>query len=236
MLKIYTILATLLLVFGVSLLLSLSQRRSLPEDQAGVAYIEGADGKLVKADSVRPAEKTAPPSVAELPVGKKSDGTDEWLTSWELTERTGKQVRSEDLKGQPYVASFFFSTCVSVCRLQNENVQQLQKKFLGKPVRFVSISCDPEVDRPEVLTEYAQRYGADKDQWLFLTGNLEYIRRVGAEVYSLAIMRYAHPEKFVLMDANGKAYGFYTWSDPNQWRALQADIEKLMSAGGAIAE
>ena len=87
-----------------------------------------------------------------------------------------------------------------------------------------------------MLAAYADRFNADKEQWLFFTGELPYIRRVGAEYFGLGIERYGHPEKFVLIDARGKQYGYYTWNDANQWQALQADIEKLVAAGGAIEE
>jgi protein SCO1 len=237
MLKVYTVLATILLVTGFALLTFITRRPRLPSDQAGIAYLERSDGVVVKADSVRPPERTMPPA-SKSPDSQPTNvaAKEEWLTSWTLTERSGKKISSHDLTGQPYVAGFFFSSCPSICPKQNEKVRQLQTQFKGKPVRFVSISCDPEVDRPEVLAEYAARFGADKDQWLFFTGDLNYIRRVGAEFFSLAIMRYAHPEKFALVDAQGKVYGFYTWSDANQWLALQTDIEKLMATGNAEGE
>ncbi len=45
-------------------------------------------------------------------------------------------------------------------------------------VRLVSISVDPERDTPEVLSRYAERYKADPDRWLFLTGKKGDIRRL----------------------------------------------------------
>jgi protein SCO1 len=240
------------------------EQQSSAPGQAGVAYIETEDGKLERLDDVRfptrtlpPAdqragqspEPSAPPKIAGdppdseatagavTPPGNALDGSDEeWLTKFSLIERSGKRVGSSELKGQPYVAGFFFTSCPTICPKQNEKVRQLQKKFAGQPVRFLSISCDPEVDTPEVLSAYADRFDADPDQWLFLTGDMTYIRRVGAEFFGLGIMRYAHPEKFALIDAEGKRYGYYTWSDANQWEALQADITKMIAAGGTLED
>ena len=49
-------------------------------------------------------------------------------------------------------------------------MQKLQDR-LPKEVRLVSFSVDPYNDTPEVLTEYAKRYNADPERWLFLTGD-----------------------------------------------------------------
>lgn len=156
------------------------------------------------------------------------DRGDEWLTSFKLTERSGETISSESLKGQPYIASFFFSTCPSICKLQNEKLQQLQTEFKDQPIRFVAITVDPEIDTPEKLQEYAQRYKADEDQWLFLTGDLTYIRRVGAEMFQTHVEKQVHTERFFLVDANGNVVKYYTWSDPGQFDRLKEDIQKIL--------
>lgn len=217
-----SLLAVLLVAAGI-LLLSRSQRPSVPEGQAGVAFVEQADGKFVPASEVRAATRTI------VPERKPKGSDDPWLKDFELTERSGKLVSSESFRGQPYVVGFFFATCPSVCVRQNEKFKTLQDKFQGQPIRLVEITCDPEVDRPEVLAEYADRFKADPEQWLFFTGDMGYIKRVGSEMFSIGIERRGHPEKFALVDASGKVYGLYTWSDPGQWQALQRDMAKLIA-------
>ncbi len=237
MIKIFSVLAAMLLMCGILFFAAANRMKQSSEGRAGVVYIEGEDGKKVELSDLRPPERTLPPKSEKPSEPSVADGTDEeWLTKFTLTERSGKRMGSEELKGQPYVAGFFFTNCPSVCPTQNRKVEQLQEKFKGQPIRLVSISCDPEVDRPAVLAAYAEKYNADKDQWLFFTGDLPYIRRVGAEYFGLGIERYAHPEKFALMDAKGNLFGYYTWTDANQWQALQADMQKLIDAGGFIEE
>ncbi len=241
-----TIVATTLLVVGVLIIIR-NQPRRVGAGEAGVAYIEQSDGTFKQATETRDAQRTVVPerdqgrdsvrdpdaapiakkrqTAGKLPKGAEKD----WLTEFELTERSGKLISSESFKGQPYVVGFFFATCPSVCVRQNEKFKLLQDKFHGQPIRLVEITCDPEVDRPEVLAEYANRFGADPEQWLFFTGDMDYISRVGSEMYSIGIARRGHPEKFALVDAAGKVYGLYTWSDANQWQALQRDMSKLIS-------
>ncbi|MCR9291195.1 MAG: SCO family protein [bacterium] len=221
----------LLVLLGVAVIIMTRRGDSLRQDQAGRAYVENESGELVLATGDRDAERT------KIPKRPAADGSDEeWLTQFVLTERSGQQMGSQQLKGQPYVAGFFFSTCPSICVQQNGKVKELQEKFKGRPVRLVSISCDPEVDSPEVLSEYAERFNADPEQWLFFTGKMDYIRRVGAEIFSLGVVRRGHPEKFALVDAEGEIYGLYTWSDDAQWAALVADIERMLDAGGVLPD
>jgi protein SCO1/2 len=176
----------------------------------------------------RPLGEAALPSDAAAPV-VRGEG---WLTNFSLTERSGETLTSESLRGEPYVASFFFSTCPSVCKLQNEKMQQLQTEFAGEPVRLVAITVDPETDTPEVLREYAKRYKADPQQWLFLTGQLDYIRRVGAEMYSVPVDKQLHTERFILVGADGEIIDYYTWTDPGQFKKLKEDLRKLLAEDG----
>jgi protein SCO1 len=201
-----------ILALGVALGLAVRGLKPKPTVNDGVAVFSN-DGPV------------DPDSVSEDEPAMAPDG---WMTDFELIERTGNTVTSEELKGQPYVVSFFFSTCPSICIQQNQKVQQLQSEFEGEGVRFVSISVDPETDTPEALREYAARFGANPDKWLFMTGDLTYIRRVGAEVFRLAVDEKFHTEKFVLVDPKGEIVGYYSWPEPKQFEKLKADIRNLM--------
>src|SRR5205823_8741914 len=107
-----------------------------------------------------------------------ADSQAEWLDDFTLTERSGREVHWNDLAGKVRVVSFFFSSCPANCLRQNQKVGEIQRAYTGKDVVCVSITCDPDIDSPERLREYAARLEAPADQWLFLTGRLIYIRRV----------------------------------------------------------
>lgn len=158
---------------------------------------------------------------------KKETG---WLKEFELTERSGKTVKSEDLRGEPYVACFFFSTCPGTCTRQSNKMQLLQSKFRGKPIRFVSISVDPEIDTPEVLSEYAEKFQADKERWLFLTGPIETIVRVGTEKFFLSgVEKRGHPDRFCLVNADGDLVGSYVWLLQDEYEQLLEHINEVLA-------
>lgn len=175
-----------------------------------------ADNANLRAEDVENTTPSKPPE------------DEAWLSQFELTERSGEQVSSEDLKGTPYVVSFFFSTCPASCVQQNQTLRQLQDEYEGKGVRFVGISVDPETDTPEVLREYAARFGADKDQWLFLTGDLNYIRRIGSEIFRTPVDKKFHTDRFGLVGPDGMIEGFYNWPEPKQLEKLKESINAML--------
>jgi protein SCO1/2 len=214
----------LILVAGVVLGLVGRQFRgsAVPKDGPGAdEVVYGNDNAVIDNATLRPED------VANDTPSKPPEDV-EWLSEFELLERSGEMVSTEDLKGSPYVVSFFFSTCPSICVSQNQKLKELQDEFAGRGVRFVAISVDPETDTPEVLQEYAARFGADKDQWLFLTGDLNYIRRIGAEIFQQPVNKQFHTERFVLVDAEGKIEGFYNWPEKRQLKELKASIESML--------
>ena len=211
-----------ILVMGVVLgLVVRSMRSPSPVGPGSGEEVYGNANALVD-------NKTLQPEDIENATPTKPPEDEQWLSRFELIERSGDDVSSEQLKGAPYVVSFFFSTCPSICVQQNQKLAELQKEFEGQGVRFVAISVDPETDTPEVLREYAARFGADEDQWLFLTGDLNYIRRVGAEIFRQPVNKQFHTERFVLVDPEGKVEGFYNWPEAKQFAKLKEKINEFI--------
>lgn len=204
----------LLLIMGLVAFKKYEKRASEEDGVAGRAMVEVEGGAKIVA-----TEGSEPVRVADQG----------WLTEFKLTSSRKEPVTNSNLLGKPYVISFFFSTCPSVCVKQNEKMKSLYDKFADQGIRFVSVSVDPEIDTPERLTEYAERFNADTEKWLFLTGDMDYISRVGAEVFRIFVTRRGHPEQFIVVDADGKIFGYYNWTDASQFLTLQQDLTALAS-------
>ncbi len=226
--RVFGILAGILAGTVAALLFRGPSLTSSSKDKVGTLQLGGNQGD----DSEEVARK-APPDpgnrkelqrmVAEA---KKEDA---WLKDFRLTERSGRTVQSEDLRGEPYIACFFFSTCPGSCTRQSNQMQLLQSKFKSKPIKFVSITVDPDIDTPEVLTEYADKFQAIKDKWLFLTGPMDYIMRVGAEKFFLGgVEKRGHPDRFCLVNADGDVVGSYDWREQAERDLLVAHAIELL--------
>jgi protein SCO1/2 len=79
----------------------------------------------------------------------------------------------------PVLLQFIFTTCPTICPAMTGTFSSFQEK-LGdevKQVRMISISIDPEHDRPERLRAFARRFDAGP-RWAFYTGRAEDIAAV----------------------------------------------------------
>lgn len=152
-----------------------------------------------------------------------------WLKEFELTERSGEQIDSEDLHGKVQVACFFFARCQASCRKQTETMRAVQEDYAGKDVVFLSITCDPQFDTPAALSKYADEFEAPKDQWLFLTGEMDYLERVGGEAFFLPVHERGHVDRFAVRDKWGNFRGAFDWTDPAEIVKLKILVDKLLA-------
>ena len=197
-----------------------SDTESSDPDRAGTSIVESPFGD-------DPGQRQA---IASMRSGLANMDSNDWLQSFDLTERSGETIDSEQLKGSPYIASFFFSKCPGSCKQQNNQMRLLQEKYRDTPIRLVSISVDPEADTPEVLSEYANSFGADKNKWLFFTGDIKYISKVAGEVFFLGqVGLKGHPDRFCLVDADGKMVGKYNWHDEKELEMLDQHVKELLA-------
>jgi protein SCO1 len=156
------------------------------------------------------------------------DGDSDWMQGFTLTERSGQQVQWKDLNGKVRVTSFFFSSCPANCLRQNQNVGELDQAYAGNNVVCLSITCDPDIDSPERLREYAAKLNASPDQWLFLTGKLIYIRRVAGELFGVALDKQTHSERLIVTDKWGKIRGTFQWNRLDEMAELRLLVDKLL--------
>ncbi|MDZ4743484.1 MAG: SCO family protein [Verrucomicrobiota bacterium] len=167
------------------------------------------------------------------------------IEPFSFTERSGKTITNRDLQGKVWVANFIFTECPGICQNMSGQFAQLQKILRKtKEVRLVSFSIDPHTDTPEVLTTYAERFQADPDRWLFLTGDLKKIHQLAVKSFLLPIDenppeavpangKYLHSSRFVLVDSHGMIRGYYDGSEPEALQKLTLDIGFIMREGGS---
>jgi protein SCO1/2 len=154
---------------------------------------------------------------------------------FQLTERSGRTVSRQDLNGQVWIANFIFTQCAGICPAMSSNMERLQAR-LPREIRLVSFSVDPANDTPAVLTEYAKRYNADPERWLFLTGEAESIQKLSVGGFKLAldptggseVEPIMHSSRFVLVDGDAHIRGYYGTEDPDALDRLIADAKKLL--------
>ena len=92
-----------------------------------------------------------------------------------LIDQQGKLFDAENkLRGKIVAINFIYTTCSDVCPLFTIEFARLQEALRRQAQLnsfLVSITTDPEIDSPKVLESYARRFGADFQNWAFLTGD-----------------------------------------------------------------
>ena len=150
------------------------------------------------------------------------------LGDFTLTERDGRTVHASDLLGKVWVASFIFTRCAGPCPVVSATMKRLQKDFADDPdVRLVTFTVDPEYDTPEVLREYARRYHADPDRWLFLTGKEADVDRLLSQGFHIGATKNTGPDAtpgtavthdthLAVVDKEGRVRAYFSaLPDPN---------------------
>jgi protein SCO1/2 len=179
---------------------------TVTDDDSWVSHIE----KLPSGESV--------PSVSNNPSASSQEREAECLQSGEavpdfhLVDQDGKPVRLSDFRGKAVVLTFVYTRCPlpNFCPLMSKNFaeleQRLSKEFAGK-YHLLSITMDPDFDRPEVLKEYSSRYGASASDWTFATGTVDQIKSLAGLVglyYARENGLITHDLRTALIGADGR--------------------------------
>jgi protein SCO1/2/putative membrane protein len=162
------------------------------------------------------------------------------VADFSLTERNGQVIQRQDLSGKVWVAAFIFTRCAGPCALVSNSMASLQRDLEGaKHVRLVSFTVDPEFDNSEVLRAYAERFGADPERWLFLTGKRDELYGLIRNSFLLGVERaldpnpqpgyeVAHSTKLVLVDPRGHIRGYFDGTDSAELSELKRRITFLV--------
>lgn len=166
------------------------------------------------------------------------------VPQFELIDQTNRPFDSETkLKGKPYVVSFFFTRCGTICPVITRNQKLIQEAFKGNPnVQMVSISIDPKYDTPEVLSKYANDLGATPSMWSFLTGKKTYVYDLAIKGYKLPVadasaydpsitdpdQTFIHSEKLLLVDGQGYIRGIYDGTLKSEIKRAIVEIKVLL--------
>jgi protein SCO1/2 len=157
------------------------------------------------------------------------------VPAFTLTERSAREVKNQDLAGKIWIADFVYTSCGGMCPIMSEKMRKLQDK-LPAEVSLVSFSVDPDVDTPAVLTEYAKKFGADPNRWLFLTGSKESLFQLSKDGFKLAVddsggteqEPITHSSRFALVDREGRIRGYYSMEDPAEFAHIIKDAKSLL--------
>lgn len=163
------------------------------------------------------------------------------VPTFSFLDENGKSFGSKDLKDKVYIASFFFTSCPTVCPPLLEKLRVVQKRVrgLGRKVAILSFTVDPETDTSGVLFKRAREVKANPYIWKFLTGDEGKLKNLLVGGFKVpmekneehegdpSMMEIAHSQKLVLVDTEGNIRGYYSID--------KVSIDQLMIDLGLLA-
>ncbi len=167
---------------------------------------------------------------APLPVG-----------DFTLTNQNNQPVTRADLHGQLWLVDIIFTRCAGPCPTMTRRMAELQAVIpTNRPVKFVTLTTDPEHDTPAVLQSYSRRFGAEAARWQFLTGTKQQIAELATRGLKLTALEkepdkrenpddlFIHSTLFVLVDQRGQARAVFESDDADLRRKVLGAIGRLL--------
>jgi protein SCO1/2 len=180
------------------------------------------------------------PAPAAPTAGPKEPKPGDEMPDVKLVDQDGRPFNTHRRKGRALVVNFIYTRCPlpDQCPLLSANFAQLNAALardpeLRKRAHLLSVTLDPEFDRPEVLRAYGAAYaGGGFDGWDFATGDPADVRRF-AEFFGLVYKaeggQVTHSLRTAVVDPAGKLYKIYRG---NEWKPDEVlnDLKSLPPA------
>ena len=200
-------------------------------DRVNAVLVADPEGAYIESPVITKASGTQPePSTNSLHEPLVGDR----VPDFDLVNQAGKRIRLSQFAGRPLMLTFIYSRCPlpDYCIRMSNNFGEVAKELkasdpkLYSRVQLLSVSIDPEYDKPEVLREYAKTYAGDVDpkldHWTFATGSPEQVRKI-ADYFGLAYEQQSgqiiHSLRTAMIAPDGKIAFLYKGND---WKSSDA--------------
>ncbi|HEU6447016.1 MAG TPA: SCO family protein [Verrucomicrobiae bacterium] len=153
------------------------------------------------------------------------------VTDFSLTNQDAKLVTLADLTNRVWVADIIFTRCAGPCPRMTAQMKSVQEKLPSdSSAKLVTLTTDPDYDSSEIMKRYGERFGADFNRWMFLTGTKAQIANLAAGSLKLSAEAkpsgqqqdsadlFIHTTIFVVVDKHAQLRGiFQTGGDNVDW-------------------
>lgn len=193
------------------------------------AWLEGI---VVTEEAKAQSGSTADADLAGTSIGKE-------VPDFQLINQDGKRIHLHQYRGKTLLLTFIYTRCPlpNYCPLMSKNFAQILEQTQGDhklsaSTYLLSISIDPEYDKPTVLHAYGMVCAGNLqpfEHWEFASGSPEQVRKV-AEFFGLKYWtdgaQTVHALVTALVGADGKVVKVYRGND---WLPAEvlADIRAL---------
>lgn len=171
------------------------------------------------------------------------------IVAFSMVDQNGNPIDNSELRGSWTIMSFMFTHCVLACPTLQGNMYRLAESqtLRDEPVRFMSVSMDPENDTVERLNQYASDMGVDYERWKLVRGEPELIQEFMSSLGFIppredgnpnnlitlpdgsTMGNIIHPNSFLVINPDGQVVGRYRGDDPNEIEQLAIDLKRAIN-------
>jgi protein SCO1 len=178
-------------------------------------------------------------SIAQYDKGRRSAlPVIDQIGDFALTNQNNQVVTLADLTNHVWVADIIFTRCAGSCPIMSTQMESLQAALPpASNAKLVTLTCDPSYDSPVILKRYGERYGADFNRWMFLTGSSKELADLATADLKLGATPVApkdrtypddffvHSTIFVVVDKEARLRGiFQTEGQGVSWAKIKPQI------------
>jgi protein SCO1/2 len=137
---------------------------------------------------------------------------------FKLIDANEKETTLTQFRGKVVLVGFVFTTCNGSCPATTHRMAKVQQAVaqqadLKDKVQLLSITLDPERDRPAVLRDYRLLYDIDTANWSFVTGPANEVQKTiaawGMWARAAPNGQLDHPSRVFLVDSHGRIREIY---------------------------
>lgn len=161
------------------------------------------------------------------------------VKDFSYTDHRGETVSLEELKGTPWLATFAFTSCETVCPPMMFNMTEIQEELKESGIeeyKIIAFSVDPAVDTPEKMQEYLTQFSVpDESKWHLLTGyTQEQIGKFASDNFKSFVKKdpssnqVIHGTSFYLVDQEGRVVNNYDGFKNVPVDEIRENLEKLI--------
>jgi protein SCO1/2 len=161
------------------------------------------------------------------------------VEDYKLFNQAAESLSWKNYQGKIVLANLFYSTAENDgIAIANKAIQGFTKAYAKNTmIHFISVSIDPEIDKPAVLSAYAKTINANAGKWDLLTGDSLQIKRLvknGLLLDALKInqdgkSKFTFTNMFVLLDSQHRIRGYYEATNQEALSKLDDEIKVLVA-------